>query len=107
MARQRLKKTSGGLTAVDEIPKQAIELKVISFIASHPNGCTKLENLEDRICNYYKFKYRGKNKEALMDKIWDCVNDMLEEEKLIQYFAATMTMVKINSSRITNIHTNG
>ena len=98
-SRPKLQRTSGGLVAVEEIPKKFIKARIILFISSSPYSCTKLQNLEDKIFYYCSFKHRGKNKEAMLVKIWDCVDDMLKQGVLIQYFSKKTTMVKINSDQ--------
>ncbi len=85
------------MVAVEDIPYKLLEARILSYIASNPHSSTKLENLEDRIFHYCKFKYRGRNREAMLERIWNCVDDMFKQGMLIQHFSKKMTMVKINS----------
>ncbi|MBU1002655.1 MAG: hypothetical protein KKE73_09030 [Proteobacteria bacterium] len=92
----KIKKTSGGLPAVEEIPDELIEQFIISVFSSKPLNTCKLENIALDVFKCAGFAYRGSNKDVMIRRIWSCVDHLLKQGSIIQYQTATMTKIKLN-----------
>ena len=92
---KKLKRLSSGLPDPKEIPDSLLRSRIIDYLS-----CTtcNLDKLADSVYRYANFKYRQQNRDMIIDRIWKCIDELINEKYVVQYETKNHIKVKLGEN---------
>ncbi len=94
VAKEPSKRTTGGLIAVEEVPESHIEEFLQRFLCNQPLKSCRSETMAEKAFAAGTMKYRGKNKQAMLDRLGQAIDTLIGQGVFEEYETKTQMRIR-------------
>jgi len=93
--KKRIKRTGGGLAHPDLIPDDHLARSITSFLEKQSGRSHEICSLPEKVFRFMGLPYRGGNRVDVIGRLGAVADAMVEQGRLKQYTARTMTKIRL------------